>query len=87
VRAPILARAGELSDAQALAQSALDLAMASEAPLLQAEAMCELAGVLWMAGRIEDARQLADGAAAQYAAKGDVVSAARVRTWLTALKE
>ena len=77
IRAPILARAGDLAGAEALARTALELARASEAPTLQADTLCELAEVLRLAQRPTEARSAFAEAITLYAAKGDVVSAAR----------
>jgi hypothetical protein len=85
VRAPILARAGNLADAEALARSALELASGSEAPVLKADTLFELAHVLKLAGRNAEARQLAGEAIALYVAKGDTVSAGQVTQWAVTL--
>ena len=79
VRAPIIARSGDLAQAEALARTALKLACSAEAPLLQAEAHCDLAEVLRIAGRHDEARSEFLKSAAVSAAKGDIVSAARSR--------
>lgn len=79
VRAPILARRGDASAAEALMREALELAYAAEAPLLQAEALGELGAVLALGGRLEEAAASYEEAAALLEAKGDRVSAARAR--------
>ena len=79
VRAPILARRGEVGDAQAMARRALELAMQADAPLLQAEACADLAEVLLQAGRRDEAHAQFNAAARLWSAKGDRVSAARAR--------
>jgi len=79
VRAPILARRGEVADAEAMARRALELAMQAEAPLLQAEACADLAEVLHHAGRHDDARAQFSTAADLWSAKGDRISAQRAR--------
>jgi hypothetical protein len=81
VRAPIVARAGDIATAEALARTALSLAKEAEVPILQADTLSELAGVLRIAGRVDDARHVMSEAAGLYAAKGDVVSAARSQAW------
>ena len=83
IRAPILARKGDVATAERLARSAVKLVQQTETPMLQADALSELASVLLIAGRLEDARQALTDAAALYATKGDVVSAARLATLLT----
>ncbi|HET9977049.1 MAG TPA: adenylate/guanylate cyclase domain-containing protein [Burkholderiaceae bacterium] len=77
VRAPIVARAGQLDEAEVLARSALEMAQQSDAPTAQADALLELASVLRIAGRHDDARAAALQARALYVVKGDDVSAAR----------
>jgi class 3 adenylate cyclase/tetratricopeptide (TPR) repeat protein len=81
VRAPILARLGELAEAESLARAALDLARSSDAPILQADTLCELAVVLRLAGRPQEAAGSIAEAVALYGAKGDVVSARRAAEW------
>jgi len=85
IRAPIVARAGNLTDAESLARSAVDLSAKTDAPPLQADTLAELAAVLNIAGRLEDARQTIGQAIAIYQAKGDIVSAARATAWAAAL--
>jgi ATP/maltotriose-dependent transcriptional regulator MalT len=84
-RAPIIARAGDLAAAETLARHAVDLVRRSEAPLLQADALAELAAVLKIAGRPDEARSAIEEAIALYGAKGNLVSAARYRNWATDL--
>jgi class 3 adenylate cyclase/tetratricopeptide (TPR) repeat protein len=79
IRVSLVARAGELTQAEQLAATALDLARRTEVPALQADALAELAGVLHLRGRAADARSTIAEAIALYAAKGDVVSLARAR--------
>lgn len=79
VRAPILARAGEFAPALDLARSAVDLVRRTESPLLQADALAELAQVLHLAGQPAEARRALDEATALYDAKGNRVAAARAR--------
>ena len=81
VRAPILARSGDLIGAEQLVAAALELARASEAPVLQADTLCELAEVLLMAGRTSEALAVNQEAINLYSAKGDIVSARRTRAW------
>ena len=77
VRAPILARMGQVAEGEALARAALDLSLGAEAPLLQAESHADLAHVLQIAGRHHEARQAFQTAANLWRVKGDIVSAAR----------
>jgi len=81
VRAPILARAGEAAQAEELARAAVALARKTESPLLQAEALIELAEVLRLAGRQAEARAASDEGLALYRAKGNRVAAARTQQW------
>lgn len=81
IRAPIVARAGDCVAAEAFARAALALARTTEIPVLQADALCDLAAVLSIAGRPGDARQAIADATAIYASKGDIVSVARWVAW------
>ncbi|MGZ8992884.1 MAG: AAA family ATPase [Burkholderiaceae bacterium] len=85
IRAPILARAGDLTEAETLARSAVDLSQQSDAPQLRADTLSELATVLLLAHRIEEAREAVAGAIGIYQAKGDIVSAARATAWAASL--
>jgi ATP/maltotriose-dependent transcriptional regulator MalT len=77
VRAPILARQKDFSEAEALARSAVELARRAEVPLLLAETHFDLAAVLEFAGRGVEAREEYLNAALVWSTKGDLVSAAR----------
>jgi ATP/maltotriose-dependent transcriptional regulator MalT len=79
VRAPILARAGRLDEAEALARSAVDLALQTEAVNLQASALLELATVLGTAARSDEAGGLAERALRIYLDKGNLAAAERAR--------
>jgi len=81
IRAPIIARAGNIALAEELAQTALDMVRRTEAPAMQADALTELASVLQLADKAHDARHAIDEAVALYTAKGNVVSATRVEAW------
>jgi ATP/maltotriose-dependent transcriptional regulator MalT len=85
VRAPILARAGEATLAEQLAREALDLVRRTEAPMLQGDALAELAAVLAVARRGDEARSTAAEAISLYEAKGNRVAAARAAAWADAL--
>jgi predicted ATPase/class 3 adenylate cyclase len=85
IRAPIIARAGSLAEAESLARSAVELSQQSDAPQMQADTLSELAAVLKVAGRVDEARQCIDAAIAIYRAKGDIVSAARATAWTASL--
>ena len=85
IRAPIMARAGKLVEAELLARSAVELARQGDAPQLQADTMSELASVLVLAGRASEARQFMAQAIAIYQAKGDAVSYGRAAAWSAGL--
>jgi class 3 adenylate cyclase/tetratricopeptide (TPR) repeat protein len=85
IRAPILARVGDLTEAETLARSAVELSQQSDAPQLRADTLFELATVLMVAHRIEEAREAVAGAIGIYQAKGDVVSTARATAWAASL--
>ena len=78
-RAPIVARSGQLDLAQRLATEAVELMRQTEAPVLQADALVDLATVLQIAGKGAEARSAIDEAVALYAAKGHVVSEVRAK--------
>jgi hypothetical protein len=78
IRAPIIARAGNPFEAEALARSAVELSQKSDAPQMQADTLSELATVLALVGRLDEARQTNSMAIAIYRTKGDVASADRV---------
>ena len=81
IRAPIIARAGMFHEAELLARSAVKLSQQSDAPQLQADTLSELATVLMLAGRVDEARQAIETAIAIYRTKGDIVSTARAAAW------
>ena len=68
-----------------MSRSAVELVQQSDAPQLQADALSELATVLVLAGRVEEARRTIDTAITIYQAKGDIVSAARATAWAASL--
>jgi hypothetical protein len=84
IRAPIVARAGDLPAAEALAREAVELAQRTDMPAQQADTLAESAAVAALAGRGADARRAADQAIGLYVSKGDVVSARHVTAWLRA---
>jgi Flp pilus assembly protein TadD len=85
IRAPIVARAGNLAEAESLARSAVELSQKSDAPQMRADTLADLAAVLILAGRLDDARETVYSAIAIYQAKGDIISAARCATWASRL--
>jgi len=82
VRAPILARAGRIAEAEAMARDALLLVRRTENPILQGDALIALAEVLVEARRAEEARASANEAIALFESKGNVVAAQRSARWL-----
>jgi class 3 adenylate cyclase/tetratricopeptide (TPR) repeat protein len=82
-RAPLIARSGDLAEAEALASRAIELARSTDAPIFLADALVELGSVLRLADRAEEARAAIDEAIALYAEKGDTVSTARARGVIT----
>ena len=82
-RAPILARAGQLTEAEALARAAHEKARETEMPSLRGFALTKLASVLQQAGRTEEARAALEEAVAIYELKGDIASAALTKRLLT----
>ncbi|HEU4978268.1 MAG TPA: hypothetical protein VFT42_05195, partial [Solirubrobacteraceae bacterium] len=81
-RAKLLARRGELADAEALAREALASAGESDWLNLQAGAHLELADVLRQAGRSAEADALTDEARVLYERKGNLAGAAKARALL-----
>jgi tetratricopeptide (TPR) repeat protein len=83
----VLARRGELAEAERLAREAV--AMGEETDMIdtQADAYADLAEVLSLAGRSEEAIEAFDQALGRYERKGNVVMAERMRERLAALRE
>jgi class 3 adenylate cyclase/tetratricopeptide (TPR) repeat protein len=81
IRAPIVARDGNIALAEELARTALEFVRRTEAHLLQADALTELATVLRIAGKPDQASRVIREAIALYSSKGDVLSAARWTSW------
>jgi tetratricopeptide (TPR) repeat protein len=79
VRAKVAARRGDLDLALRLAEEMIAAAQPTEYPDLRGDAHADLAEVLRLAGRAEEAERSLDAAVAEFAAKGNVVSAERAR--------
>jgi len=77
IRAPILARSGQIAEAEAIARVAHERASQTEMPNLRGFALTELASVLQLAGRLDEARAAMNDAIAIYSRKGDVASERR----------
>ena len=71
-RAKILARRGELEAAEALAREAVRIGEPSDLLGTRADALCDLAEVLALAGRREESRAALDDASELYERKGNV---------------
>ena len=84
IRAPILARAGQSALAEELARTAVEMVLATEAPNIKADALSELASVLYLGGKIDEARRAAGQAMSLYEQKGNIASESRQRAWLEA---
>jgi tetratricopeptide (TPR) repeat protein len=78
VRAKVLARRGELDQAEGLARDAVALVESTDFPDLQAGTFLSLAEVLESAGKTEEAARLTDRARELYERKGNVVAARRM---------
>jgi tetratricopeptide (TPR) repeat protein len=86
VRARILARRGDLVEAERLAREAVAIMAPTDYLDNQGHAYVALADVLAARGRADDATQALAEAAALFERKGDVVSAARAHDQLAALR-
>jgi class 3 adenylate cyclase/tetratricopeptide (TPR) repeat protein len=78
-RARVLARQGDFEQADRLAREAVDLAEQTDWLDLQADSLVDLADVLRVAGRADQAEGALGRAIALYQAKGNTVSVARAR--------
>ena len=79
VRARVAARRAEWKEAEALAREAASLSLTTDFLDLRGEAQMDLAEVLRLAGRAEEAERALDAAVQEFEAKGNVVSADRAR--------
>jgi class 3 adenylate cyclase/tetratricopeptide (TPR) repeat protein len=87
VRAKVSARQGEAETAERHARDAVALVEPTDMLVWQARALTDLAEVLAIAERNEDAAAALERAAALYQRKGNVVSEARVRRLLAELRQ
>jgi class 3 adenylate cyclase/tetratricopeptide (TPR) repeat protein len=87
VRAKVLARRGEHDEAQRLASEAVAIGEGTDILNGQGDASADLAEVLSLAGRAEEAAEALEQALERYERKGNVVSAARMRDRLKSLPE
>jgi DNA-binding SARP family transcriptional activator/class 3 adenylate cyclase/tetratricopeptide (TPR) repeat protein len=82
VRATVHARHGELDKAESLAQEAVAFAARSDFLNVHGDALVDLAEVLRLAGRPEEADRALENAVELYEQKGNIVSAASARSLL-----
>ena len=82
VRARALAEEGRFEEAESLVRESLALLAPTDAPVMRADALVDLAEVLTASGHA-DGRPPLEQALDLYTRKGNVVSAARVRTLLS----
>jgi tetratricopeptide (TPR) repeat protein len=87
VRAKILVRRDEYRQAESLARTAVARANDTDSPALQGNALIELAEVLQLAGRTDDAALAVEQALRLHEKKGNVVSATKARTLLEDLRQ
>jgi predicted ATPase/class 3 adenylate cyclase len=76
-RAKVLANRGEVKRAIALARDAVGLAHSTDFPNTQGDTLLDLAGILALAGRGDEARDVAHEAARRFAAKGNIAAVER----------
>jgi tetratricopeptide (TPR) repeat protein len=80
-RAKALARRGAFETARELAQEAVALGEASDFLLAHADALADLAEVLALEGRADDAEPVLEAAIRRYEDKGNVLAATAAQTW------
>jgi class 3 adenylate cyclase/tetratricopeptide (TPR) repeat protein len=83
VRAKVLARRGELDEAERLGREAVAIASATDVLDLQTVALADLGEVLRLVGRPRESQEALEEAVRLYEAKGNVVGAERLRGVLT----
>jgi class 3 adenylate cyclase len=79
VQAKVAARRGRMAEAEDMARAAVELARSTDALGLRADAFMDLAEVLGLAGRTDEALTALDEAARLFEAKGNVASLERAR--------
>ena len=84
VPACLLARHGQIEEAERLAREGVAVAADSDFVVLHADVLLDLAEVLELAGRPEEAREATAEAVSIYERKGDVAAARKARGLLTA---
>jgi tetratricopeptide (TPR) repeat protein len=86
VRAKVLARRGEHAEAERIAREAVALSDETDQLDMQGDAYADLAEVLVLADRPEEATEALEQALARYERKEDLVKAGRARDRLAALR-
>ncbi|HET6617761.1 MAG TPA: adenylate/guanylate cyclase domain-containing protein [Gemmatimonadota bacterium] len=86
VRAKVFARRGGHADAERLALEAVAICEATDMLNVQGDVYADLAEVLLLGGRMEEAAEALEQALARYEQKGTVVMAARTRSRLMLLE-
>ena len=81
VRAPILARVGKFKEARELAESALTIARKTGLPILQADALFDLAVTRLLSDEVDGASAALAEARALYRSKGDRASLEHLERW------
>jgi class 3 adenylate cyclase/tetratricopeptide (TPR) repeat protein len=84
-RAKLLARKGIIDEAESVAREAVGLAAGTDALTVHGDALMNLAEVLRLVGKEEDAVAVAREAQALYKEKGNVVLRTRAEAWLSAV--
>jgi tetratricopeptide (TPR) repeat protein len=79
IRAKVLARRGQLTEAESLARQAVTLVRDTDAPDIQGDMLMDLAEVLSLADRLDEAAPVVEEAIGLFEAKGNVVAAGRAR--------
>jgi tetratricopeptide (TPR) repeat protein len=82
VRAKVLARLGELDEAERIGREAVGIASATDVLDLRGQALTDFAEVLRLANRQDEARALVEEAIRLYDQKGNVVAAGQLRALL-----
>jgi class 3 adenylate cyclase/tetratricopeptide (TPR) repeat protein len=81
-RAKVVARRGEAEHAEQLAREAVGLAAETDALTVHGDALMNLAEVLRLVGKEDDAVSVAEEARRLYESKGNIVLSARAGAWL-----
>ena len=86
IRAKVYARRGRFDEAERLARESVALAESSDFLIAHADAVADLAEVLELAGRMDEAARALEDAIEQYELKGNSLAAATCRERLDALR-